>query len=148
MTSVRVSCPICGGAGYIHPPPPPHAWLQCSSCDGIGTAWAAGAPLFDCASTLADRDPGEIVTLGNGDRGRILWHMPRKKKKVRPETTFLGLFDDFTDRETHAPIAFPSCVGVLSVDEARTAGDCDVHGGERGVDYNDPVYRSVSGKLI
>lgn len=74
--------------------------------------------------------------------------MPRKTKKVRPETTFVGLFDDFTDRETFQPIAFPSCVGVLSVDERRMVADHDAHGGERGIDYNDPVHRTVAGNLI
>lgn len=74
--------------------------------------------------------------------------MPRRTKKRRPDTTFLGLFDDFTDRETHTPISYPSCVGVLTVDVARSAGDRDAHAGERGVDYNDPVHRTVAGGLI
>ncbi len=126
----------------------PHAWLRCAACDGIGTAWGIGAPAFGCLTTLADRDPGEVVTLGNGDRGRILWHMPRKTKKRRPDTTFLGLIDDFTDRESSTPIAYPSVVGVLTVDESRTACDQDAHAGERGVDYNDPVHRTVAGGLI
>ena len=148
MTAVRVQCPVCHGGCYIHPAPAPHAWLRCAACDGIGTTWAAGAPAFDCSTTLADRDPGEVVTLGNGDRGRILWHMPRRTRKQRPDTTFLGLFDDFTDRETHDPIPYPSCVGVLTVDVTRARADDDAHAGERGVDYNDPVHRTVAGGLI
>jgi len=98
--------------------------------------------------TLADRDPGEIVTLGNGDRGKILWHMPRKTKKVKPETTWLGLVEEFTCAESHRPIAYPSCIGVLSVDVARAQLDRDDHEGEKGIDLNDPVQRTVAGRLI
>jgi hypothetical protein len=148
VTAVRCPCSICGGAGYIHPAPPPHAWLRCASCDGVGTTWVTGAPLFDCATTLADRETGELVTLGNGDRCRILWHMPRRKKKVVPITTFVGMIDEFTDEEHHTPVPFPSCVGVLSVELSRAIGDSDAHGGEKTIDYNDPVHRQVAGRLM
>lgn len=122
-------------------------WFRCHGCDGIGRGFVVGAPAFGCLITLADRDPGEIVTLGNGDHGKILWHMPRKKKKIRPETTFMALFDEFTDRENHQPIAFPSCVGVASVDVAKAIVDRDIHD-EKSLDYNDPVHRQMAGRLM
>jgi hypothetical protein len=98
--------------------------------------------------TLADRDPGEIVTLGNGDHGRILWHMPRKTKKIKPDTTFVGIIGDFDGVESHEPVAYPSCVGVSTVDWSRAIVDRDAHSGERTPDYNDPIYRHVAGRLI
>jgi hypothetical protein len=73
--------------------------------------------------------------------------MPRRKKKVIPQTTFLSLFDEFTERENHQPIAFPSCVGVASVDVARTIVDRDIHD-EKSLDYNDPVHRQMAGRLM
>lgn len=142
MISVFVPCPACRGIGY-------HAGGEtCASCQRIGRVWAAGAPSYSCAATLADRDPGEIVTLGNGDHGKILWHMPRKRKKVRPETTFMGLIDEFTGIESYKPVAYPSCVGVLSVDFTRGPVDREAHDRERDIDYNDPVHRQVAGRLL
>ena len=147
MTSVYAPCPSCRGVGgWIHSAS--NRWLRCHTCDGIGRSWAPGAPSFGCDVTLADRDPGEVVTLGNGDRGKILWHMPRKSKKVRPETTFLGYIDEFTGAESHRPVAYPSCVGVLSVDIPRTPLDREVHDREKSLDLNDPVQRTAAGRLI
>lgn len=147
MTSVHVPCPTCHGEnGWFSSSS--LRWVRCSLCEGLGRWWAPGAPEFGCSITLADRDPGEIVTLGNGDRGRILWHMPRKSKKVRPETTFLGLLDEFTDREDHRPILYPSCVGVASVDVSRATIDHDAHDHEKAIDYTDPVHRQIAGRLI
>lgn len=142
MSSVHVQCPLCGGVGYFDD-------LQsCGMCDRIGKAWAPGAPDYGCSQTLADRDPGEIVTLGNGDRGKILWHMPRKKKKVKPETTFMGLFDEFTDQESHKPVPYPSCIGVASIEVSRAPGDTKAHDHDRSVDYNDPIHRQLAGRLF
>lgn len=148
MISVLVTCPTCRGAGIIHPPPVDVSWLRCSLCDGIGRSWAPGAPLYDCVIILADRDPGEIVTLGNGERAKIAWHMPRRKKKVRPLTTFLLLLDEFTERENPNPVPYPSCVGVASVDVSRRIADHDDHAGERAEDLNDPVQRTIAGGLM
>ncbi len=145
MTPVYGHCPACRGAGGAFYR---YGWARCAGCDGIGRAFIAGAPAFGCSITLADRDPGEIVTLGNGDRGRILWHMPRKTKKVRPETTFIGMVREFDDAEDHTPIPYPSSVGVASVDVARVAADRESHAGERDVDLNDPVHRQLAGRLL
>ena len=142
MLSVHVRCPDCAGVGYDD------RGDTCARCGRIGRAWAPGAPSYGCDQSLADRDPGEVVTLGNGDRGKILWHMPRKTKKVRPETTFMGLLDEFTDVESHRPIGYPSCIGVASVEFSRQPADRKSHDGERSVDYNDPVHRNIAGRLI
>lgn len=147
MTSVFLTCPTCRGIGVLAPT---HAslWPICSVCDGVGKSWVAGAPLFGCAITLADRYPGDVVTLGNGDRGKIAWHMPRKIKKVRPETTFVLLLEEFTDRELPAPLAYPSCVGVASFESTRRANDNEAHDRERTIDYSDPIHRQIAGRLI
>lgn len=147
MTSVLRQCRSCSGTGSA-PSTPASLWPLCAGCQGVGKTWIVGAPDFGCSITLADRDPGEIVTLGNGDRGRILWHVPRKSKKVRPETTFVGLIGEFDEIESHAPVSYPSCVGVSTVDWSRAVVDGDAHAGEREIDYNDPVYRTVDGRLI
>lgn len=147
MTAVTMQCPDCGGTGK-RAPNARAIWPLCARCSGVGRTWIPGAPSFGCDVTLADRDPGEIVTLGNDDRGRILWHMPRKTKKVRPETTFVGLIGMFDDIESHTPTAYPSSIGVASVDVSRRTVDHDAHAGEREIDYNDPVHRQIAGRLL
>lgn len=87
--------------------------------------------------------PGEIVTLGNGDRGRLLWHSPRKN----PTTSYLALIGDFDDAEDKNPTAYPSCVGVSSVGVPRMRGSDDDHRGDRGVDDMDPMQRGRRGGL-
>jgi hypothetical protein len=127
---------------------PPDYWTSCPVCKQTRRVWAPGAPLFGCTITLSDRFPGEIVTLGNGDHGRILWHMPRKTKKVNPECTFLGLIEEFTGVESYSPIFYPSCVGVASVDVPRVIADDKAHDRDRDLDYGDPIHRQIAGRLI
>lgn len=151
MTPGHTSCGRCSGSGYIWPPPEPHSWLRCSDCGGLGEVWAPGAPRYGCQLELADRDPGELVTLGTGQRGRILWHIPKRTKHTRPEVTFVGLISDFDDVETHQPIPFPSCIGVASVAIPRAAADTDDHLGDRSADPLDPMARqarSAGGELL
>lgn len=146
MIPVYVDCAACGGnchvviigAGDIV-----GQTLRCIACGGLGRQWAAGAPAFGCTITLADREPGEIVTLGNGQRAKILWHQPRRRPKVKPETTFVDILDtsDFFERETFVPIPYPSCVGVASVDAPRAVLDREAHDRDRTEDPNDPVQR-------
>lgn len=147
MTPLFVACPVCLGAGLAQP----NAftlWPSCPACDGVGRIWISGGPRFGCSQTLADREPGEIVTLGNGDRVRVQWHQPRKRKKAdRPETTFVGPIDDFTGEESYAMVPIPSSVGVLSVDVSR-AVVIDAHDHDRAEDINDPMQRTVAGRLI
>lgn len=158
MTSVFVSCSSCAGYGHL----PPDFWESCPDCGQLGRIWAPGAPLFGCTVTLADRFPGEIVTLGNGDHGRILWQMPRKTKKVSKKATvlsispkkvtsegmFLGLIEEFTSTESCSPVPYPSCVGVASVDLIRVFADDKAHDRERDLDLSDPVHRQIAGRLI
>lgn len=149
MISVRGECRDCRGAGgHFDPPVGISWWRHCGLCGGTGRGWIPGGPAFGCVITLADRDPGEIVTLGNGQRAKIAWHQPRKSKKVKPETTFLLEVDDFTDTEIARPIPVPSICGVLSVDVARAHVDRDAHDGEKTEDANDPVQRTLAGRLI
>lgn len=152
MKPVRVACPKCLGAGGAWGSDPAFAdillWVRCPLCGGRCRAWADGAPSFGCTITLADRDPGEIITLGNGDRAKIAWHQPRKSRKVVPETTFLLAVDDFTDREDATPVPYPSCIGVLSVDVPRATIDREAHDHEKIEDLNDPVQRTLAGRLL
>jgi hypothetical protein len=149
-------CRGCGGFYGINPAFPGASWFRCRSCDGVGKQWARGAvgkqwargaPSFGCEITLADRDAGEIVTLGNGDRVKLAWHQPRKSKKVRPDTTFVLEVDEFTDREHPTPVPYPSCIGVATVDVSRATKDRDAHDGDRVEDTNDPLQRPVGALL-
>lgn len=108
MTDVYQACPGCCGHGRVRPD-----WSLCPGCDGIGRAWVDGAPSFDCKVTLGDRNPGEVVTLGNGDRGRIIQHVRRGTP-----TTLVALIDEFTETEDRTFTEYPSVVGVRSVSHA------------------------------
>lgn len=147
MISVFIVCPTCAGIGVVSPT---HAslWPVCATCDGSGRTWAPGAPGYELEQTLADRVPGEVVTLGNGDMGKIAWHMPRKTNKVKPETTFLLEVDPFTGAEDSRPVSYPSCVGVASVDVSRAKVEDVSHAGGRDLDLNDPVHRQIAGRLL
>ncbi len=140
LLSIYVACSVCLGAC--------HLWVsdiitRCAACDGLGRQWAPGAPEYGCPFTLADREPGEVVTLGNGQRAKILWHQPRKRsKKAKPETTFIDLLEgDFFERETFKMTPYPSCIGVASVDNPRTTDSRDEHDHERNADPGDPLQR-------
>ncbi|HEX6022537.1 MAG TPA: hypothetical protein VFZ00_11120 [Solirubrobacter sp.] len=121
---------------------------RCSKCDGLGRQWAPGAPAYGCTVTLADLEPGEIVTLGNGQRAKILWHQPRKRRGVVVETTFIDLLEDgFFERETLNPVPYPACIGVASVDAPRTVSDREAHDRDRTEDPNDPMQRRAGALL-
>lgn len=135
MIPVYVLCAVCLAAG---------GWVRCVACDGLFRQWAPGAPAYGCQITLADREPGEIVTLGNGQRAKILWHLPYKRENGRPETTFLDILVEFYETETFIPIPYPSCIGVSSVETARfTLGG----GNGREVDAGDPLQRHAGALL-
>jgi hypothetical protein len=137
MKPIHVDCTKCKGHGYIWPPPN-RFWLRCDACDGIGRVWAPDAPLFGCTIELGERQPGEHVTLGSGERVRIMWHQPRK----HPHTTFVGIVDDFDGYESPTPTPIPSCVGVLSVAVSRPRIH-DQHEHEKGGDIVDPILRGA-----
>jgi len=134
MTPVQVPCPHCRGLGYSYPPP----IVTCRPCEGLGRVWAPGAPSYGCSIVLEDRIPGEIVTLGNGDHGRILWHSPSGTPM-----TYLGIISEFDGHESHQPIRYPSCIGVASVSVSRMQGDTSTHANERSLDMDDPIQRSM-----
>lgn len=138
VISVYEPCSACRGVGFDA-----ETGSSCSVCDRTGRQWAPGAPLYGCESTIADRVAGEIVTIGTGERARILWH-----QKVSPQTTFLAMIDDFTDAEGHAMVPYPSCIGVASVDVSRVNVDRDNHENDRSVDDNDPMQRRLAGRLL
>lgn len=129
LSPVEMDCQACGGGGWIIG----GMWATCRVCDGTGKAWIPGAPLFGCSMTLAARKPGEIVTLGNGDRGRILRHDKRP-----PKTTAIALIDDFDGTESYVSTNYPSCVGVVSVSDPRWFTDDDAHAHDRQ-DQTDPL---------
>lgn len=135
----RQSCAECSGAGYLWPPPDPHAWLRCSACDGLGVVWAPGGPKFGATLELGDRNPGEIVELATGDRVRVLWHMPRNS----PTTTFVALIDAFDGTESHNPIPVASEIGVVSISADVVASAArpttDLHDGDKDADLVDPI---------
>jgi hypothetical protein len=135
LSPVYRKCQQCGGCGHIFPPPADLAWLRCSICDGSGHQLVEGAPLFGCTMTLGSRKRGEIVTLGNGDRGRIQRHT-----KNGTPMTFITLIGDFDDVESTYTTMYPSSIGVSSVADARWCEDND-HQGERQ-DNEDPMRKA------
>lgn len=147
MIPVYVDCAACRGWCFVHQAVTGIGiqTVRCIVCDGLGRQWSPGAPAYGCTVTLADREPGEIITLGNGQRAKILWHMPRKRRGQKPETTFLDILADFSEAETFVPVPYPSCIGVASVDVARVAVDRDAH--EREVDASDPLQRHAGALL-
>jgi hypothetical protein len=142
VIQIYVPCSVCRGSCHVAVKIADF-WdtRRCARCDGIGRQWAPGAPAYGCSITLADREPGEIVTLGNGQRVKILWHMPRKRSKQQPETTFVDILVEFHEAETFIPVPYPSCVGVASVDAPRAVLNREAHDRERGVDPDDPMQR-------
>ena len=145
MIDLFVKCEDCSGSGVFVLVV---AIRRCKSCDGTGRMWAPGAPSYGCSAVLGDTIPGEIVTLGNGQQVRVLWHMPRRTKNVRPEMTFVGEIEPFTEIESHRPVPCPSCVGVRSVDVSRAVVEDVSHANERSVDYGDPMHRRIAGRLL
>lgn len=139
MLTVYSRCGYCNGFGFVHPAPAGLSWLSCSACDQVGRVWAPGAPRYGCAAALADVEPGELVTLGNGDTGRVLWHQPRRAKKSIPVTTWIAPVDQFDGVESHRPVAYPSVVGVRGFVSASVPSDD--HYGARGADQEDPLLR-------
>lgn len=146
MIPVYVPCSACCGDCHIDVQVGSATErVRCRSCDGLGRQWAPGAPAYDCTITVADREPGEIVTLGNGQRAKILWHLPYKRERGEPHTTFLDILTEFYEAETHIPVPYPSCIGVASVDEARVA--VTEREGKHTQDLNDPMQRRASALL-
>lgn len=143
---VRETCSECRGAGVVvDEARRAAAWPLCHACDGLGHVFAAGAPAFGCTMTLADRDPGDVVELGTGDRALVRWHEPRKTKKTRPHTTAVEVFGDFGGVSELELVT--SELGVRDIVVSHGAGD-ELDG--RG-DVGDPLLnasRAVRGALM
>lgn len=143
----KIDCPACRGFCYVGPPGEP-ALERCAPCDGIGRVWGPGAPTFGCPTNLGERTPGEVVTLGTGIRARVLWQMPKREKigKVwrEPDTTFLGLIDEFDDHESTTPRPYPSKLGVTSIEVSKAPTGEDDGSGGKHVDPVDPVFAQSS----
>jgi hypothetical protein len=129
LSPVEVDCPSCAGGGWIIG----DSWTVCAACNGNGKAWLDGAPSYGLKMTLGSRRLGEIVTLGNGDRGRIVRHDKRD-----PRTTSIALIGDFDGTESSYPTSYPSVVGVLSVSDPRWFSDDESHAHDRS-DTTDPL---------
>jgi RecJ-like exonuclease len=123
----QVECQTCKGNGRIPPD-----WVLCPVCDGRGFDWAPGGPLFGCKMQLRDRKPGEVVTLGTGDIGRIIRHDKRK-----PPATAIALFGVFDGVESDERTYFPSETGVASV--SSPAWMTAASGGRDREDVLDPL---------
>lgn len=123
-------CPTCKGCGFNL------EGETCQPCRRLGRVWLPGGPLFGCQMTLEDRNPGEIVTLGTGHRGRIV-----SQNENGSPTTQIALIGEFDGVEDTVSTSFPSSVGVLSV-SVDTYKREDVHGRSRGrEDHLDPLQR-------
>lgn len=132
ISPVETVCPDCKGVGTD----PADAWRSCATCGRLGKIWRPGAPLYGCKTTLAKCKPGEIATLGNGDRGKVLAH-----RKNGTPTTSIALIGDFSGEESKESTTYPSCVGVVSVSHPKWFYDDDSHAGS-GEDQTDPMRRN------
>jgi hypothetical protein len=144
ISPVERQCADCQGTGCRIDDP----WQTCPACKRLGRVWRPGAPLYGCNMTLEDRNPGEIVTLGNGDRGRIVAHrgfrVARGKRHYTGETptTMIALIGEFSGVESKTATSYPSCVGVVSVSDPRWFYDSDSHADDRE-DATDPMRRKT-----
>jgi hypothetical protein len=130
ISPAEVSCPDCGGCGFDMD------GATCPRCDRIGKTWAEGGPSFGCRMTLEDCEPGQIVILGTGHRGRIVRHT----ENGTPATE-IAIIGDFTQVEESQTTWFPTVVGVQSASLGSWAKR-DKHGDARAKeDHMDPLQR-------
>ncbi len=139
-----MTCPTCKGNGVIVSA----GWSRCTSCSGVGHTWKPGGPKFGCSITLGEREPGEHVELGSGERAIIAWHTPRPTKKIPAVTTFVRMFDAFDEEfELPNPVPVSSVIGVRSV--AATKPHVEDDGtGAKDADMIDPLNRQRNGALL
>jgi len=132
LTPVQKLCPDCQGFGKVYGQGGVNEF--CKTCDAIGRVFIDGGPSFGCKTTLAQCKPGQIVTLGNGDRGRIVQH----NKRGSP-TTEINLIDPMFDEESRSSTTYPSETGVASMSASSWHQDPH-HGGQRArEDHLDPL---------
>lgn len=109
---------------------------SCAGCSGIGRVWIEGGPSFGCKMLLGTRKRGEVVTLGNGDRGRVVRH------SQRGPTTTLALIDPMLDCESDDHTEYPSETGVRSTMPALAVKDDEAGQTKARHDYVDPLQRT------
>lgn len=132
LSPVQRLCADCNGFGRA----PDHS--LCRPCDGIGRVWMEGGPSFGCKMTLASRKVGEVVTLGNGDRGRVVRHC----KRGAP-TTDLVLIDDMFETEADETTSYPSITGVASTLPANARNEDSAGQTRSRQDQLDPLQRET-----
>lgn len=128
LTPIEDPCDACAGHGRTPP-----TWLLCGACDGLGRQWKPHAPTYGCVITLEKAKPGDVVTLGTGDRGRVVSHS-RYGRKI----TEIRLLDPFTDQEQTQSTSYPSVTGVASIVPQYHA---DAGYAGRATDALDPLRR-------
>jgi hypothetical protein len=127
LSPVQQLCVACEGYGRI-------ALELCRGCDGIGRTWIPGGPSFGCKLTLADVKRGQIATIGNGDRGRVLRHCERGS------ITELILIEPMFEIEEETPTWYPSATGVVSMSAAAWFRDDSSGNRGDGADPIDPLH--------
>lgn len=105
LTPIEQLCASCAGYGRIG-----IDQVICTPCDGIGRSFIEGGPSFGCKLKLADCKPGQEVTLGNGERARIMQHC----KRATPTTKVIR-YDPMFDSWEESPTTYPSSTGVVIV---------------------------------
>lgn len=133
LSPVQRLCPECRGLGRQD-----FDLCRYPGCDGVGRVFIEGGPSFGCRLTLAGCQRGQIVTLGNRDRGRLLRHIWRgADMDGPPRDTELLLIEPFFETEATEATWYPSCTGVLS---ASVTLKSQARRGNRGrADHLDPL---------
>lgn len=135
LTPVERYCQDCNGYGRRlgRLDEPQFLGELCARCQGIGREFIEGGPTFGCKIALSKTKPGQIVTLGNGDRGRVIRHCHRGTP-----TTEIALIDPMFDDESTETTTYPSETGVASM--SASSWFADPSGGSRGKeDHLDPL---------
>lgn len=126
LSPVERDCPSCDGFGR-------RGWDICPRCDGVGHVFKEGGPLFGCRIALEDAKPGQIATIANGDRGRIIRHCQRGTP-----STEVALIEPLFGEQDLLTTTYPSATGVISL--SVDSWFYDPHGDARArEDHLDPL---------
>lgn len=132
LSPVHRYCDVCRGFGRVMPDQ-----AICQPCDGRGRVFVDGAPSFGCKLTLADCQPGQEVTLGTGDRGRIIRHC-RRGTPTTDVVLWCPMFGDWQE----PPMSYPSATGVVIVLSTAWHRHRTKETGRRE-DLSDPLQRKL-----
>lgn len=130
LSPVEILCPDCDGYGR-----PANAFSLCPRCRGVARVFVEGGPSFGCRYTLDDTMPGQIVELGNGDRGRVIRHCERGSP-----STDIALIDPMLDIEADEATSYPRETGVAAMSASWWHRDSR---GRRAIDDLDPLQRKA-----